>query len=216
MREAPLDVGTDDIHATPRRSGHHLLDIALTAIFISGVSLFVAIEHGHAQQQLVAANSWPFLSMTYNVPDDSGLAYLSLTNEGVGPAKIEYLQFLYEGSPVTSFSDLMHRCCDTGKKGHTSFVLKMHLVAGAVMRPGDDARVMEISSPIEDAELKQKLQSALYHLKYSACYCSIFDECWISNLQDLHPQKVKACPANAYPFSSDDVLKKLSAQNPAQ
>jgi hypothetical protein len=26
------------------------------------------------------------------------------------------------------------------------------------------------------------------------CYCSVFDECWLSDLHTLHPQAVAQCP----------------------
>jgi hypothetical protein len=34
--------------------------VSVTAIFISAISLFVAIQHGKTERDLVAANVWPF------------------------------------------------------------------------------------------------------------------------------------------------------------
>ncbi len=63
MSKAPIQVTPDEVHVHPHKTGHGLFDIAITlaAIFISGLSLFVAIEHGKTERDLVAANSWPFL-----------------------------------------------------------------------------------------------------------------------------------------------------------
>ena len=53
-------------HETPHRAhgtGHRWLDLtlALSAMFVSIVSLILAVHSGHAMDRLVAANSWPFL-----------------------------------------------------------------------------------------------------------------------------------------------------------
>jgi hypothetical protein len=60
MNEPPIQPGADGIEARPRKTGQSRLDLALacSAIFISGVSLFVAIEHGKTERDLVAASSW--------------------------------------------------------------------------------------------------------------------------------------------------------------
>jgi hypothetical protein len=37
-------------------------------------------------------------------------------------------------------------------------------------------------------------------LTYRVCYCSVFDECWITRLTTLKAQPVKHCPIPAIPF----------------
>ena len=57
------------------KTGHHLADLtlALTAVFISLCSLGLAIHHGHTMQQLVEANSRPFVQFnTTNAEPNSG------------------------------------------------------------------------------------------------------------------------------------------------
>lgn len=204
MSEPPVEIGPDDVRPAPRHVGHRLLDlaIALTAIFLSIVSLVVAIEHGHTQRQLVAANSWPFLGMGLSLPDDSGKVALVLANSGSGPAKIEYVQLYYKNKPVSSLKNFIETCCQ--RKEHLKQNVTLHVnlsgVDGTVMRPGEESRLISIISPIDNAEMRQKLPLAIASLTFKACYCSIFDECWVSNLNTLHPQKVEHCPVNDHPF----------------
>ena len=40
----------------------------------------------------------------------------------------------------------------------------------------------------------QKLDHARREVKFRACYCSVFDECWIGSLKDLEPKRVDRCP----------------------
>ena len=57
MSEAPVESGVDEVQPVPRRTGRPHFDVivALTAIFISAVSLFVAIEHGKTERVAVPA-----------------------------------------------------------------------------------------------------------------------------------------------------------------
>ena len=34
------------------------------------------------------------------------------------------------------------------------------------------------------------------------CYCSVFDECWLSDLKTMNPPQVKSCPAPKVPFEN--------------
>src|ERR1700733_15059033 len=112
--EPPVQTGPDEIHAHPRHTGARWFDLvlALSAIFISAVSLVVAIEHGRTERDLVAANSWPFLrAMLNNGYNDGRDVAIGLSNGGVGPAKLKSLEVFYDGTPVSSSYDLLRRCC---------------------------------------------------------------------------------------------------------
>ncbi|HUJ52846.1 MAG TPA: hypothetical protein VLX08_04785 [Steroidobacteraceae bacterium] len=41
---------------------------------------------------------------------------------------------------------------------------------------------------------------ALGSIVMRACYCSVFDECWLSDLRTLHPPRLKECPVPGVPF----------------
>src|SRR5690349_24634757 len=102
MSEPPVNTGADEVHAEPRKTGHHFLDltIAFAAILISLISLAVAIHHGHVQQRLVAASSWPFLRFDFdNSRADGGgqTVTYSIINSGVGPAVLKSFVVEYQG-----------------------------------------------------------------------------------------------------------------------
>ena len=117
MSEPPVHVTSGEVHAHPHRTGHSRLDlvIALSAIFISAISLFVAIEHGKTERDLVAANSWPFLrAILSNDYDVRGGAAIGLSNAGVGPAKVQSFAVFYRRRPVAPNLDLLRQCCGLG------------------------------------------------------------------------------------------------------
>jgi hypothetical protein len=59
MAEPPLEAGVDDIRPHAPRTGHRWIDaaVALCAIAISLISLFIALDNSRTERKLVAASS---------------------------------------------------------------------------------------------------------------------------------------------------------------
>ena len=206
MVEPPVHVTTDEVHAHAHATGRPVLDlaIALSAIFISAVSLFVAIEHGKTERDLVAANSWPFLrSIITNTYGPQGDAAIGVSNGGVGPAKLKSLEVFLDGVPVSSNLDLLRRCC--GLKNETIREQLPHGLISSdadetVLRPGEDNAILQVHQLKEAPEVPERFAASLLHISFRACYCSILDECWRSDLRSTRTQPVRACPAPEHPY----------------
>lgn len=206
--EPPIITTAEDVHAHPRKSGHRVLDlaIALTAIFISVVSLAIAVEHGIAQRRLVAANSWPFLTANVRYSNDTGQTSLVVENDGVGPAKVEYVQLYYKGEALHAWSDLFKRIGRDRRQAATESErvdVSMAPAKQTIIRAGDHVTLFEISRPIQSPYLRQALPKALLALTFKSCYCSIFDECWLSDLDTLKQVEVDHCPVDDHPFRTE-------------
>jgi hypothetical protein len=204
----PVETGADDVQAHPRHTGHRWLDmaLALSAIFISAVSLAVAIEHGRTERDLVAANSWPFLreirANEYSTGPEGTYSAIGVSNGGVGPAKLESFEVFDKGVAVRSGLDLLRHCCGLGPTAEDATRQLPHgfhysVTDHTVLRAGEPTATLSVpqGSPVGDA-----FKDALKDLSFRACYCSILDQCWISNLQDTRTTPVKACPEPAVRF----------------
>ncbi len=113
MLEAP-EVEPHMHHTT----GHRLADkiLAVTAIFLSGVSVFIAVHHGQTVERLVEVNSWPNISYDIsntNVAHTRDDITLTLKNSGVGPARIDSFELFYKGKPMSGPVALLQACCAT-------------------------------------------------------------------------------------------------------
>jgi hypothetical protein len=53
----------------------------------------------------------------------------------------------------------------------------------------------------ENETVWRRLNIARNELRLRACYCSVFDECWVSSLATTRAERVAACPAPAVPFT---------------
>jgi hypothetical protein len=208
MDEPPVHVTSEEVHAHAHRTGRPALDlvIALSAIFISAVSLVVAIEHGRTERDLVAANSWPFLRALLDGGHNDGQAIaIGFSNGGVGPAKVKSLELFYDGQPVASARDLLRRCCGLAagmEAVHRQLPGDVHyqLVDDSVWRPGEEAVVIEVRRDKTAGDIPERLSQSLLRIGFRACYCSVFDECWVSTLRSTTPARVRRCEPPQHRF----------------
>ena len=208
MDEPPVHVTADEVHAHAHKTGRPALDmvIALSAIFISAVSLVVAIEHGRTERDLVAANSWPFLrAMLNNGYNDGRDVAIGLSSGGVGPAKLKSLEIFYDGKPVSSSYDLLRRCCGLASDMATRRRQLPHdrtyaIIDESVLRPGEEAAVLVVHKDASAPEIPTRFSDSLLRISFRACYCSVFDECWVSNLRTTTPQRVRRCEPPQHRF----------------
>jgi hypothetical protein len=207
---ANLDVEVHTPHA--HRTGHHWIDmtVAVAAVFISVVSLAVAILHGRTMERmaeenarLVAANSWPFVQYGAGWATTDGVTkvHMQVFNSGVGPAKIESAELIWKGVAYRGSREFLEACCGFDPTSGTppdsdGFV-------GYVMRAGSNSRFLEFSKQADPAVFAALQQAVLSgDLQLNVCYCSIFDQCWQSDLTtlSLKPTQVEACTLPKVPF----------------
>ena len=209
MSEAPVEAGVDDVKPAVRRTGIRHFDavVSLTAIFISAVSLYVAIEHGKTERQLVAANVWPFpRAILSNGYDDKGSIAIGVSNGGVGPAKIQSFEVFYRGQPASSGLDLLRKCCGLGRG---AAAVKKQLPEGdrysiadeTVLRPGEEDPVLRVRPSAAAPEVPNRFSAALMQIGFRVCYCSVLDQCWISDLKNTRVQPVSECGPPEHPYA---------------
>ena len=193
-------------------SGHRWFDItaSLCAMVVSVASLYLAIHHGQVMQEMAQANarlvtaaSWPSISYSTSNVDENGrlnLIRMSLTNKGVGPARIEGMEVSYDGQPVTSLRALLQACCAGGDAlGRLRWV--QSAANGKVMRPGEEKHFAHIERG-DDEAVWERLSALPAKVSVKVCYCSVFDDCWVTRNGSRKPEPVAACPADWTQYGS--------------
>jgi hypothetical protein len=205
-----VDVETHAPHV--HKTGHNWVDlvVAISALFVSVVSLGIGILHGRtmermaeANARLVAANSWPFMSYGAGTGTTDGVTsvHMQVFNSGVGPAKIESAELTWKGVSYRSDREFLEACCNLEPASDTPF--DSDVFANYVVRPGENVRFLQFSKAADPAVFSALQRASLSpDLQLNICYCSIFDECWQGDLTTLNlkPKHVDACVAPKVPF----------------
>ncbi len=189
--------------------GHHghgtgvkWLDIimAVSAVFISVVSLAVSIEHGRTMERMVdqnermvAANTMPLLNFSgtmFNSKLEPRLA-LQLKNGGVGPALVEWLDVRYKGVHYGSAAALMNVCCATATSGGRGGYIYSNVSHSII--PARETVEFLVVPETAPKVLYDAVNRARDDMDLQACYCSLLDECWITDFGPTRPKRVATC-----------------------
>ena len=201
-------------HQHPAHTGHSWLDIslALCAMFVSVITLIVAIEHGRtmermadANTRMVEASSWPFIEFSTHNVDEHGNANvrLVLNNQGIGPARIQTFEMWYNGQPIAAPMDLIKTCCQTNPAERAQLsktVWAVGLAAPSILRAGDHTDFFTALQNKDNKDLWEKFNVERDKVSVRICYCSVFDECWIGSGHTTEADRVAKCPVPPVPY----------------
>jgi|ERR1043166_5906775 hypothetical protein len=189
----------------------HWIELLLgaVAVAVSAISLWVAIGTEQANRQMVAAASWPLLQGdTSNLPEHGRpVITASILNGGIGPAKLKTLEIFWRGKAYSGAASLLKACCgfkpftgpaDLSTVGRTGITTAG--VRNIVILAGEKHTFLAMPLGSDNVAVWRKLDRVRREVKLRACYCSVFDECWISTLVDLEPKRVDKCPAVKTPY----------------
>lgn len=165
--------------------------LSLVGVFIAIVALYAALTESEATRKQTAAAVWPFVQLTLrdHLSELGAEFRISLTNAGVGPARMRSMRVLLEGKPLDDWHEAMARMGEEG-----THRLGQSFVGRRVLIPGETIDMVSTT----DRVLVEKFLATLARPGNSIvyCYCSIFDECWvIDSEKDLQtPDPVGQCP----------------------
>lgn len=188
----------------PRRTGLHKLDlfVGACALLVSAVSLLIAWQANRTQQRMLAASVWPYLAWdTSNFREDTQQQEVSLElhNNGVGPARIETLQLLYQGRPLADARELVHACCKAEVENLKNWSSRTSSVNPVVIPAHDRVEFFGILRNADNGALWEAFNRERFKVQGRACYCSVLDECWLLDSTQPAPQPVRSCPAPSGP-----------------
>lgn len=216
-RRAKLFAESEHSHSHHNGTGIRWLDmvVAVSAMFVSVVSLVVSIGHGRTMERMVkenarmvAGSTMPFLTWAggmYDPVTNQRHLRLILKNGGVGPARVDWFELRYKGVPYGSVDDLLHHCCGAAlqkdKSGHGVFYAN---VSGSMIPQRESVDVVELAPEVDPA-LWHALQDARSDITVRACYCSVLDECWEATFGSSIGS-AKRVPVNKCTMPANNVL----------
>ena len=195
---AELGPSTDVEHHHHHHTGQRWLDITLgvSAVFISLMSLLLAIQHGRAMERMVEMSSWPYVVVQGSTakPDGSPRISLNVTNSGVGPAKVASIEVFYNGAAQTDPKALVRSMLKITDPSRGIRVLQSDVI-DSVLPARESVPLMDVVLGEFSADEYQALRIEMDKVDSRVCYCSVFEECSVlDSRKSGNPEKVKACP----------------------
>lgn len=192
---AAANVGSRFLRYLPFITAAHFL-IGLPALIASLALAYFAFVQADATQKMQTGGVMPFVTFGTSNGDAEGNQdiALSLTNNGVGPAILGPIEIRYEGKPITTPLDLLEKCCTESEPRGLRFSTSPS--TGIAVRPGETVEFVSLPRTPATEAVWQALNKERWKLKVRACYCSIFNDCWITEGMQGLPRPVNKCPAD--------------------
>ncbi len=158
--------------------------IALAAVVLSLCGLFIAIYEASLLREQQRASVWPYVEVGPSLTRER--FEVRVRNAGVGPARIRAAAVSRDGETTETWLELIRRVGVDPAQVSEYF----SLIHGRVIPSDSEAeaifRVTEEDGPAA-VELVEQLSRETYEgrIDVELCYCSVYDECWTSNLQDI-------------------------------
>lgn len=167
--------------------------IAKAGMWISAVAALAAIV-ALALQYLEINGDYDYKrrqaepELNVNFSNSAGRFILTINSIGVGDAKLKWFEALVDGSVVPTWDHWVSALGHMGEAHYENF----HVPIPGVYARGFSGVLLQIpSGPLERLLWQQRGR-----MNFRMCYCSIFDECFISSGVE-ETEKVKACGAKS-------------------
>lgn len=160
---------------------------AIVAITISIAALLISILEVTNERSGLRAEAWPYLEFRsrYN---SEGFAIL-LTNKGVGPARVRAMVTELDQQPIENLDDAILQTLGPEDAFSYEFYGSSNPAPG-VLSP--DEVVSAFSVPW-DRRSRRLIEAWSERFTAEVCYCSVYDECWISRLDGGDPEPTRQC-----------------------
>ena len=182
----------------PRKRARALrLDLiaALLAAFVGALALIVSCYSVHLQRMQIRALVWPRVEANYSTMTPEGKidCRFSISNVGVGPARIAFVELMIDHKPVVTWDEALTALVGEHERHNTKVRSATHnrvIAAGASFD----------SLHIINEDLAARVSSQLERLQIEICYCSVLDECWRFHSDEDRYESVATCPVRSTAF----------------
>jgi len=168
--------------------------LAISAMFISIASFYATYIQAVSSEQQVKAMTYPMVQVTtgnFDMARKEQKLYISLKNSGVGPALIKDVEYIYKGKSFSNAMAFIKACCEEGYKEfkqpenqRTSTVDAQIVTSadrGIVLAAADEIHAVQLFRHESNTKLWDQFNKERNHLKFSICYCSLLENCYLSN-----------------------------------
>lgn len=191
MEHGPSDDPGRNDTADPKRPGAGLGSgqlLALTAIVLSLCALAVSVFEVSTIRDEQRIQVWPYVELSeYYGPDGFRL---EAVNKGIGPARVRTVTLSFQGKVYDDLDELILNT--VGEDNAFSYDLyRTSELARTILSPEESATLFGVPWEPRTRLLQERWSGGI---EIELCYCSVYDDCWVSRLQRDEPAPVEFCP----------------------
>ena len=135
------------------------------------------------------ADAWPYIQLSQSYSDRG--YELTIENKGVGPARLKYVDVTIDDEVIEDLDAAILNA--VGPENAFSYDLyRTSSPAPGVMSADESTNLFSVPWQKETRLLARAWAN---RVDVIACYCSIYDDCWIARLSQDEPEPVNRCPA---------------------
>lgn len=171
---------------------------SVLALGVSLLALAIGAYQTRLMQDQARASVWPYLTIgtTYTNDLDKDGFVLQVDNFGIGPAKIGSVKLALDGKPQRSWDDVLEALDVKDASYSTS---SLH---GDVIPPNINRETTIGAIRINERKAAKLFHEADSRFTLEICYCSVYDECWISRWHRSGVEPVARCTVPNVPFEN--------------
>jgi hypothetical protein len=155
--------------------------LSMLALVTSAYQSWLMRNQTQLMQVQSRASVWPSVSIGENdthTPTEDMFAW-RVDNNGVGPAKIESVVVSFDGKPYRNWQALSAMLVPD-----RPFHAAQSSVNGLVLPPSLNRETTVEMVKLSDPVLARAFHDAQLRFKIEICYCSVYDDCWVANIND--------------------------------
>ena len=178
--------------------------ITLPTLIISVALAYFSFVQADASRKMQRTETWPYVSYgtDNSSPEVKNEISFSLSNDGVGPALLKEVEFLYDRRPMRDPIEFIQHCCAVAAKAAAKNLTFTTDRVDGVLRPGEKRKFIRLAQTEQNKPLWNKLNEERWKVVTRSCYCSIFDDCWVFDSRTEQPSGVKNCPTDWTKFTA--------------
>ncbi len=181
---------------------------AVAAVVVAIVQTQVMHDEAMMEREHARLSVLPSIEVyTHNhTAEAEGKFRIGLVNQGIGPAVIEGFVIKLDKKPIHSWAAFVGEGTEgvlsiTGPDRNVPTVIQTDIDAGLFLPAGERLAPLQLEGGEEVGTLLRNLAD---RLDIKVCYCSLYQECWVSALQEARPAPVNSCKVYGDQFFRND------------
>ena len=155
--------------------------LSMLALATSAYQSMLMRDQTQLMQVQSRASVWPSISIGENdthTPTEDMFAW-RVDNNGVGPAKIESVEVSLDDKPYRNWKTVAAVLAPD-----RPFHAAQSSINGLVLPPSLNRETTVEMVKLTERELALAFHNAQSRFKIHICYCSVYDDCWSTNIND--------------------------------